>query len=94
MKKPKTKPIKHVRKTKKMEKIEHTTVATHRINMHVASIGRGPAILFGCSCTVSLNHGIRGRTNSSLFPSLVAVVRDGTRVFSIKKQIINKYYII
>jgi len=77
-----------------MEKIEHTTVATNRINMHVASIGRGPAILFGCSCTVSLNHGIRGRTNSSLFPSLVAVVRDGTRVFSIKKQIINKYYII
>jgi pimeloyl-ACP methyl ester carboxylesterase len=46
MKKPKTKPIKHVRKTKKMEKIEHTTVATDRINMHIASIGRGPAILF------------------------------------------------
>jgi len=45
-KKPKTKPIKHVRKTKKMEKIEHTTVATDRINMHIASIGRGPAILF------------------------------------------------
>jgi len=57
-----------------MEKIEHTTVATNRKNMHIASIGRGrPAILFGCSCTVSLNHGIRGGTNSSLFPSSVAV---------------------
>ncbi|KAJ6879978.1 hypothetical protein NC652_033345 [Populus alba x Populus x berolinensis] len=29
-----------------MEEIEHTTVATNRINMHIASIGRGPAILF------------------------------------------------
>ncbi|KAL9435636.1 hypothetical protein AB3S75_021832 [Citrus x aurantiifolia] len=29
-----------------MEKIEHTTVATNGINMHVASIGTGPAVLF------------------------------------------------
>ena len=29
-----------------MEKIEHTTVPTNGINMHVASIGSGPAILF------------------------------------------------
>ncbi|GMI78068.1 hypothetical protein like AT4G02340 [Hibiscus trionum] len=29
-----------------MEKIEHTTVATNGINMHVASIGSGPVILF------------------------------------------------
>ncbi|KAJ6723401.1 hypothetical protein OIU74_007885, partial [Salix koriyanagi] len=29
-----------------MEKIEHTTVATNGINMHIASIGTGPAILF------------------------------------------------
>ncbi|KAJ4831544.1 hypothetical protein Tsubulata_039877 [Turnera subulata] len=29
-----------------MEKIEHTTVATNGINMHVASIGTGPVILF------------------------------------------------
>ncbi|CAK7348337.1 unnamed protein product [Dovyalis caffra] len=29
-----------------MEKIEHTTVATNGINMHVASIGEGPVILF------------------------------------------------
>uniref|UniRef100_A0A2P2K624 Epoxide hydrolase n=1 Tax=Rhizophora mucronata TaxID=61149 RepID=A0A2P2K624_RHIMU len=29
-----------------MEKIEHMTVATNGINMHIASIGRGPAILF------------------------------------------------
>ena len=30
----------------KMEKIEHTTVATNGINMHIASIGTGPVILF------------------------------------------------
>ncbi|KAG7967259.1 hypothetical protein I3843_08G091100 [Carya illinoinensis] len=29
-----------------MEKIEHTTVATNGINMHVASIGKGPVVLF------------------------------------------------
>ncbi|KAJ0112473.1 hypothetical protein Patl1_00974 [Pistacia atlantica] len=29
-----------------MEKIEHTTVATNGINMHVASIGTGPPVLF------------------------------------------------
>lgn len=29
-----------------MEKIEHTTVATNGINMHIASIGTGPVILF------------------------------------------------
>ncbi|KAE8728224.1 histone-lysine N-methyltransferase ATX3-like [Hibiscus syriacus] len=29
-----------------MEKIEHTTVTTNGINMHVASIGSGPVILF------------------------------------------------
>ncbi|KAL9430690.1 hypothetical protein AB3S75_025979 [Citrus x aurantiifolia] len=29
-----------------MEKIKHTTVATNGINMHVASIGTGPAVLF------------------------------------------------
>ncbi|XP_065879813.1 uncharacterized protein [Euphorbia lathyris] len=29
-----------------MEKIEHTKVATNGINMHVASIGKGPPILF------------------------------------------------
>lgn len=29
-----------------MEKIQHTIVATNGINMHVASIGTGPAILF------------------------------------------------
>ncbi|XP_065864537.1 uncharacterized protein [Euphorbia lathyris] len=29
-----------------MEKIEHTTIATNGINMHVASIGEGPEILF------------------------------------------------
>jgi pimeloyl-ACP methyl ester carboxylesterase len=29
-----------------MEKIEHTTVATNGINMHIASIGTGPEILF------------------------------------------------
>ncbi|XP_002523108.3 epoxide hydrolase A [Ricinus communis] len=29
-----------------MEKIEHTTVATNGINMHVAAIGTGPEILF------------------------------------------------
>uniref|UniRef100_A0A803R340 AB hydrolase-1 domain-containing protein n=1 Tax=Cannabis sativa TaxID=3483 RepID=A0A803R340_CANSA len=29
-----------------MEKIEHTMVRTNGINMHVASIGSGPAILF------------------------------------------------
>ncbi|OAY27356.1 epoxide hydrolase A [Manihot esculenta] len=29
-----------------MEKIEHITVATNGINMHVATIGTGPAILF------------------------------------------------
>ncbi|GLT42435.1 hypothetical protein SLA2020_164330 [Shorea laevis] len=29
-----------------MEKIEHTTVSTNGINMHVASIGTGPVILF------------------------------------------------
>ncbi|XP_021889244.1 uncharacterized protein LOC110808163 [Carica papaya] len=29
-----------------MEKIEHATVATNGINMHVASIGKGPVILF------------------------------------------------
>ncbi|KAM7276402.1 hypothetical protein ACFE04_018268 [Oxalis oulophora] len=29
-----------------MEKIEHTTVSTNGINMHVASIGSGPVILF------------------------------------------------
>lgn len=29
-----------------MEKIEHTTVATNGINMHVASIGTGPVVLF------------------------------------------------
>ncbi|GLU07358.1 hypothetical protein SLE2022_243190 [Rubroshorea leprosula] len=29
-----------------MEKIEHTTVSTNGINMHVASIGAGPVILF------------------------------------------------
>ena len=29
-----------------MEKIEHTTITTNGINMHVASIGTGPAILF------------------------------------------------
>ncbi|KAK9206909.1 hypothetical protein WN943_017192 [Citrus x changshan-huyou] len=29
-----------------MEKIKHTTVATNGINIHVASIGTGPAVLF------------------------------------------------
>ncbi|CAF1715297.1 hypothetical protein Bca4012_040736 [Brassica carinata] len=29
-----------------MEKIEHTTISTNGINLHVASIGSGPAILF------------------------------------------------
>ncbi|KAL4603538.1 epoxide hydrolase 3-like [Castanea sativa] len=29
-----------------MEKIEHTTITTNGINMHVASIGTGPVILF------------------------------------------------
>lgn len=29
-----------------MEKIEHTTVSTNGINMHVASIGSGPVVLF------------------------------------------------
>lgn len=29
-----------------MDKIEHTTVTTNGINMHVASIGSGPAVLF------------------------------------------------
>lgn len=29
-----------------MEKIEHTTVTTNGINMHVASIGSGPVVLF------------------------------------------------
>ena len=29
-----------------MEKIEHTTVPTNGINMHVASIGTGPVVLF------------------------------------------------
>ncbi|KAF4354402.1 hypothetical protein F8388_027336 [Cannabis sativa] len=29
-----------------MEKIEHSTITTNGINMHVASIGTGPAILF------------------------------------------------
>jgi pimeloyl-ACP methyl ester carboxylesterase len=29
-----------------MEKIEHTTVSTNGINMHIASIGTGPVILF------------------------------------------------
>ncbi|EEF39292.1 epoxide hydrolase A [Ricinus communis] len=29
-----------------MEKIEHTTVYTNGINMHIASIGKGPVILF------------------------------------------------
>uniref|UniRef100_A0A1J3HAE7 soluble epoxide hydrolase n=1 Tax=Noccaea caerulescens TaxID=107243 RepID=A0A1J3HAE7_NOCCA len=29
-----------------MEKIEHTTISTNGINMHVASIGSGPVILF------------------------------------------------
>uniref|UniRef100_P0DO69 Epoxide hydrolase 2 n=1 Tax=Siraitia grosvenorii TaxID=190515 RepID=EPH2_SIRGR len=29
-----------------MEKIEHTTISTNGINMHVASIGSGPAVLF------------------------------------------------
>ena len=29
-----------------MEKIEHTTVPTNGINMHIASIGTGPVILF------------------------------------------------
>jgi pimeloyl-ACP methyl ester carboxylesterase len=29
-----------------MEKIEHTTVATNGINMHIASIGTGPVVLF------------------------------------------------
>ncbi|CAK7348334.1 unnamed protein product [Dovyalis caffra] len=29
-----------------MEKIEHTTISTNGINMHIASIGTGPVILF------------------------------------------------
>ncbi|KAL5561423.1 hypothetical protein UlMin_031170 [Ulmus minor] len=29
-----------------MEKIEHSTISTNGIKMHVASIGRGPAVLF------------------------------------------------
>ena len=33
-------------KEETMEKIEHTTVSTNGINMHVASIGSGPVVLF------------------------------------------------
>ncbi|KAF5462467.1 hypothetical protein F2P56_018471 [Juglans regia] len=33
-------------KSSEMEKIEHTMVATNGINMHVASIGTGPVVLF------------------------------------------------
>ena len=29
-----------------MEKIEHSTISTNGINMHIASIGTGPAVLF------------------------------------------------
>ncbi|GLT60835.1 hypothetical protein SLA2020_335820 [Shorea laevis] len=29
-----------------MEKIEHSTVSTNGINMHIASIGAGPVVLF------------------------------------------------
>ncbi|BBH10433.1 alpha/beta-Hydrolases superfamily protein [Prunus dulcis] len=34
------------RESTEMEKIEHTTVSTNGINMHIASIGTGPVVLF------------------------------------------------
>ena len=37
---------KEKKKEKKMEKIEQKTVSTNGINMHVASIGSGPVVLF------------------------------------------------